>query len=302
MNAIFAERLTKSFNGRQNAVDLLTLDIPEGIAYGLVGGSGAGKTTVVKMMAGLLTPDSGQCTIMGINPVKAPAHLHQICGVVTSTAHMYACMTGRENLILFGQMAGMKTEDAQIRAAELMKDLGIWQARDLLVRDLPTGMLQRISLARALMTHPRVLLLDEPTSGLDTEGAEAVLSVISGLVREEGVTVLLCTHHLIYAQQLCGQFGILKEGHLIANGSLETLCQEASCHIRAGFRLPQDDKIQGFTKCSDGFWEREIDSEEEMPDLMRKMVAEGHDIYEARLNYPTLTEAYTTLIGKEELL
>lgn len=299
MDAIFTERLTKSFGSTTNALDSLNLNIPDGIAYGLLGGSGAGKTTAVKMMAGLITPTSGHCEIFGIDPMKKPARLHKVCGVVTPSARMYACMTGQENLVFFGEAAGMKNSDAQTRTSELMKDLGIWQARDLLVSEFPTGMLQRLSLARALIVRPKVLLLDEPTVGLDTEGAEATIGVVSGLVKNEGVTVFLCTHQFAYAQQLCTEFGILSEGSVIADGTLEVLCDKAGCCVRAGFRLPEQDSLDGFRQRTDGFWEREIASEEEMPELLRKTVADGHDIYEARLYSPTLADAYMALLGKE---
>lgn len=302
MSAIITERLTKSFDNKKNIVDSLCLNVPEGIAYGLVGGSSSGKTTAVKLMAGLLVPDSGRSLIMDLDPMKTPARLHKICGTVTPSANMYGGMTGKENLVFFGEAAGLKAEDAQVRAAELMKDLGIWQARDLLVREFPTGMLQRLSIARALMGRPRVLLLDEPTAGMDTEGAEAVLAVISGLVREEGVTALLCTHQLVYAQQLCTQFGILVEGKLIADGSLETLCQTAGCRVRAGFRLAEGIQLPNFTQNADGYWEKELESDEEMPELLRKTVEADYSIYEARLSYPTLTDAYTVLTDREGLL
>lgn len=302
MDAIFTERLTKSFNNTTNALDTLDLNIAEGTAYGLLGGSGSGKTTVVKLMAGLITPTSGHCEILGMDPLKKSARLHKVCGVMTPSAKMYACMTGQENLVFFGEASGMKAADAQTRTAELMKDLGIWQARDLLVSQFPTGMLQRLSLARALMTHPQVLLLDEPTVGLDTEGAEAVLGLLSGLVKNEGITIFLCTHQFPYAQQLCTKFGILSEGSVVADGSLEVLCRKAGCRVRAGFRLPEKDSLKGFQQRADGFWEHEIDSADEMPELLRKAVAAGHDIYEARLCSPTLTDAYMALLGKEGLL
>ncbi|WOC33387.1 MULTISPECIES: ABC transporter ATP-binding protein [Caproicibacterium] len=302
MDAIFTERLTKSFDGRANALDTLSITVPEGAAFALLGGNGAGKTTAVKLLAGLLTPTSGYSEILGVNPMKKSARLHKVCGVVTPSARMYACMTGQENLAFFGEAAGMKNTDAQTRTAELMKELGIWQARDLPVSEFPTGMLQRLSLARALMTHPRVLLLDEPTVGLDTEGAEAMVGVISGLVKKEGVTVFLCTHHFLYAQQLCTEYGILSKGSLIAGGTLEVLCRKAGCRIRAGFRLPPQDALGGFTQGADDFWEKEIEQEEEMPELLRRAVAEGHDIYEARLCRPTLADAYMALLGKERSL
>ncbi|MGI6282925.1 ABC transporter ATP-binding protein [Caproicibacterium sp. XB2] len=300
MNAIITDRLTKSYDHTTNALDSLTITVPEGKACALLGPDGAGKTTVVKLLGGLITPSSGRCMVMEIDPEKNPARLHSVCGVVTPSAHLYGCMTGRENLAFFGETAGMTASDAQVRAAELMKDLGIWQARETLVRDFPSGVMQRLSLARALMIHPKVLLLDEPFQGLDPESTQAVLGLLTGLKQQEGLTILLCTHHPAYAQLLCTQFGILREGVILAAGGTKELCRKAECSIRAGVCLPEQDSLTGFIKGADGFWQKQIEKESDMPDLLREIVAAGHDVYEAHLYRPTLADAYTALLEKEE--
>ncbi|MCH3971643.1 MAG: ABC transporter ATP-binding protein [Oscillospiraceae bacterium] len=301
MDAIITDRLTKSYDHKTNALEALSLSVPAGTAYALLGSGGAGKTTAVKLLSGLITPSSGSCSILQIDPAKQPSRLHGVCGVMTSSARLYGCLTGQENLQFFGAAAGMKAADAHTRTAELMKDLGIWSARDLPVSEYPTNMLQRLSLARALLARPQVLLLDEPLFGLDPESAQAVLGLLGGLVQQEGMTILLCTHFPPYAQQLCTEFGILCEGSVIAGGTLPVLCQKAGCQMRAGLRLPEKDSLAGFSLAADGFWQKEIKNEDAMPEILREAVAEGHDIYEARLYRPTLADVYTALLGKEEL-
>lgn len=299
MDAIYAENLSKSYDGKSYALNQVSLHIPHGGVCGFLGPNGAGKTTTVKLLTGLLTPSSGECEIMGISPVREPERVHAVCGVLTETAKMYGQMTGTENLVFFALACGMSPESARQRASELLKELDIWDARDKKVSAYSTGMTQRLSLARALVNRPKVLFLDEPTSGLDPESAQAVNERIAVLAQKEGTTVFLCTHQLRYAQDICDSYGLIDHGRLLAFGNFDTLSHNIGCKIKAVIRLKPDDSLECFQKEND-WWQTQLQTEEEMPGLLKRIMEQGHDIFEARLVRPSLEDIYFGYLGREQ--
>ena len=291
MTGIVAKGLSKSYEDTQ-ALCSLTLEVPEGGVCGFLGPNGAGKTTAGKLFNGLVSPTAGECSVLGISPSEDPQGVHRIAGVMTETARMYGQLTGLENLCFFGETAEMDRGDARERACELLRWLELWEARDKKASAYSTGMLQRLSLARALMHRPRVLFLDEPTSGLDPESAQMVNEMIAQLAREEGTTVFLCTHQLRYAQDVCTMYGILQKGELLACGSFEELWKKAGCRIWAGVRLKEGSgPVPGMVE-QEGWWRKAVDSEEEMPAILEELIRGGSSVYEARLFYPQLEEVY----------
>lgn len=295
--AVSASGLCKSYDGKTDALHGLDLEIPEGGVFGFLGPNGAGKTTTVKLLNGLLKPTSGTCLVLGEVPYVKPQEVHRVCGVMTDSARMYGQLTGMQNLIFFARMFGMPEEECGRRAAELLRRLDLWDARDRRLSEYSTGMAQRLSFARALVGRPKVLFLDEPTSGLDPESAQTVNGMIAELAGSEGTTVFLCTHQLRYAQDICTAYGILNRGSLIASGSLEELSRGIGLPIRAQIRIGAEDSLEGFEKQED-FWEAPVQREEDMPALVRRVVTAGHDIYGARLVKPTLEEVYFQYVDR----
>lgn len=300
MNAIAAQGLGKSYDGKTAALSELTLRVPQGGVCGFLGPNGAGKTTTVKLLTGLLRPTAGECSVMGLSPQNEPERVHALCGVMTETAHLYGNMTGQQNLEFFGQTAGLVRAQAKERAELLLRELELWEARDQKAGQYSTGMMQRLSLARALMHEPQVLFLDEPTSGLDPESAQAVNEMISTLAKKSGVTVFLCTHQLRYAQDLCTTYGILYRGQMILQGDFAALCEGAGCHIKAGIRTEPEQTLHGFVKNGE-YWETEIASEAEMPAILRDLVAQDIPVFEARLIRPTLEDVYFSCLQGQEV-
>lgn len=299
MDAVVAMNLQKSYDGKAQALDNITFHVPQGGVCGFLGPNGAGKTTTVKLLTGLLQPTNGECTVMGVSPQKEPQQVHALCGVMTDTAKMYGSMTGRQNLVFFGQTAGLTGARAKERGDALLKELDLWDAREKRAAEYSTGMMQRLSLARALMHSPQVLFLDEPTSGLDPESAQSVNKMISTLAHQEGVTVFLCTHQLRYAQDLCTTYGILHQGKLVLQGDFESIRQGAGCLTKAGIRVDAEHTLPGFTKNGE-FWETEVASEQEMPAILRDLVTQDIPIYEAQLIRPTLEDIYFTCLKNQE--
>jgi ABC-2 type transport system ATP-binding protein len=302
--AIHTEQLSKSYDGAAFALRDLSIDVQQGEVFGFLGPNGAGKTTTVKLLTGLLKPSGGSCSVMGLSSTLRSPDVHRVCGVMTESSRMYGQMTGLENLIFFAQTAEMKPSEAKARTEELLKCMDLWDARDKKLHAYSTGMTQRLSLARALINHPKVLFLDEPTSGLDPESAQSVNSLIASLARGEGVTVFLCTHQLRYAQDICERYGILEKGSLLACGTLQTLGKNAQIYMKAALRVPDGDELKDFERGSDGWWRTDLLREDDMPRLLKSLIADGHDIYEARIVKPTLEDIYFRYvrIGTEEVL
>ena len=311
MEAVTAVQLTKTY-GKVQAVRDLTLHVPQGGVFGLLGAQGAGKTTVIRMLCGLTKPTSGECSVLGRSPAKDPAAVHAVCGVMLASARPYAHMTGQQNLLFFAQAAGMAEKAAERRVSELMKDLELWEERERPVSEYSTGMLQKLSLARALVNYPSVLLLDEPTSGLDYESAHALNALVSQFAAREDTTVLLGTSMMHYAQSVCTAYGILEDGELVASGNFQSLREAAGCRAHAEFRLSGGESLEGFRPDEtlatgllehNGWWRAELRDEEEMPRLLRSIVEHGYDVLEARLVEPTLEDVYKRTLeqhpGKE---
>ena len=209
--------------GEHLAVDHLSFDAHSGEVLGLLGPNGAGKTTTVRLLNGLLEPASGQLSVMGYDPVAQGCELRSHTGVLTETPALYERLTARQNLTFFGTMADMDSSDLGLRITELLAFFGLSARAEDRVATYSKGMKQRLALARALLHRPQILFLDEPTSGLDPEAAQTVHSLIESISRQNGQTVLLCTHNLHEAERLCDRLVILDRGKLLAFGNLDEL-------------------------------------------------------------------------------
>jgi sodium transport system ATP-binding protein len=228
---IQVHELTKRFSADGRvilAVDRLTFAIRPGEVYGLLGPNGAGKTTSIRMIVGLLRPDSGYAEVDGCRTIDAPDEVKGRIGLVSASDGVYPWLTVREMLMFFADLYAVPLRMAEARLGQLSELL---QLNDLLGRRclrLSTGQKQRVTLARALMHDPPVILLDEPTRGLDVIGTHVVFDYI-GHLREEGKSVIVSTHRLDEAQRLCDRFGLLHQGQLLHEGTLAELQQATGC-------------------------------------------------------------------------
>lgn len=299
MYAIQATNLTKKYD-QVVALSGLDLEVEAGRITGYLGPNGSGKTTTVKLLTGLIRPTLGDSTVLGLSSVKESEKLHALIGVLTETASCYRHMSAMENLLFFGALYGLKENKVRARAEYLLKKLDLWEVRNRKAGTFSTGMQQRLSLARALVHSPQVLFLDEPTSGLDPESAAIVNRMISDMAREEGTTILLCTHQLRYADEICSDFAILDRGILRASGSLDTLRAAAGIHPMAVLRVADGSEMpEGFVRCGDT-WEKEIQSQADMPALIAGVIHSGVAVYEAFIRRPALEDVYFSFVqGKE---
>jgi len=212
--AIHTDRLTRKF---QNicAVDSVSLNVPRGTIYGLLGPAGSGKSTVVRLLLGLLEPSSGSARVLGLDPTHEGAAVRAQCGVVLQSPSLYSRLTVEQNLDLFGRIWGLKPQERAARSAELLRRFGLWERHGEQAGRLSRGMQQRLALARAMLPRPALLFLDQPTAGLDPSLAEALRRELAVLAAEEDVTIFMTTETLADAEQICERIGLMRSGCLV---------------------------------------------------------------------------------------
>src|SRR2546421_5330857 len=219
--AIEVEGLTKFYND-VHALDGLDLAVPEGSVLGLLGPSGAGKTTCVRILATLLKPDSGRAAIRGIDVARHPQEVRRIVGLSGQFAAVDEYLTGFENLEMIGRLYHLGRREARARAGELLERFDLSDAAHRTTKTYSGGMRRRLDLAGALVARPPVIFLDEPTTGLDPHSRLGLWDTIGDRVRQ-GVTLLLTTQYMEEADQLADDIVVLDRGVAIARGTPDEL-------------------------------------------------------------------------------
>jgi len=232
---IEAEGLTKRY-GQTQALAGVGFSVPAGTILGLLGPNGAGNTTAVRILTTLALPDSGRGTVAGIDVAKHPGEVRRQIGVAAQDATLDPLLTGRQNLVLVGELSDMGRAASKSRATELLAQFELTDAADRILKGYSGGMRRRLDLAASLMTRPPVLFLDEPTTGLDPTSRQRVWDAIRELIGE-GVTVLLTTQYLEEADALAHRIVVVDHGLVIANGTPQEL-KEASRSARVEVTLP----------------------------------------------------------------
>ncbi|WP_461121139.1 ABC transporter ATP-binding protein [Saccharothrix stipae] len=200
------------------AVDEVSFHVPAGTVFGFLGPNGAGKTTTIKMLAGLLTPTSGRVRLGGFDvATQRSAAMARFGAVLEGSRNVYWSLSAWQNLMYFGRLKGLRKAQAKARAQHLLTGLELWDRRDDEVGGFSRGMQQKVAIAAALIADPPIVLLDEPTLGLDVEATRTVKTWITELARESGTTILLTTHQLDVAQELCDRVAVMRRGRLVAD-------------------------------------------------------------------------------------
>jgi len=228
---ITVHELTKHFDTsgtRIVAVDHVSFQVPGGEVYGLLGPNGAGKTTTIRMIVGLLQPDSGHAEIDGYRTSEASDEVKARVGLVSANDGVYPWLSVREMLLFFADLYGLPPQQAEVNLRSLADMFDLTPLLDRRCSLLSTGQRQRVILARALIHSPPVMLLDEPTRGLDVLGSQVVVDYVRQL-RNEGRAVIVSTHRLDEAERLCDRFGLLHLGKLHMEGTLAELRTATGC-------------------------------------------------------------------------
>ncbi|HET7656937.1 MAG TPA: ABC transporter ATP-binding protein [Bacillales bacterium] len=219
------ENLTKQYD-ETTAVDHLNLEIERGEIFGLLGPNGAGKSTTILMMLGLTEPTSGNVSVCGIDSTRKPIEVKKRVGYLPDDVGFYEDLSGLDNLLYTAQLNRIPKKEALERAESLLKRVGLAESGEKKAGKYSRGMRQRLGLADVLIKNPEVIILDEPTLGIDPEGVREFLDLIQRLSRDEGITVLLSSHHLHQVQQVCDRVGLFVHGRLLAKGDVHTLANQ----------------------------------------------------------------------------
>jgi len=227
VQALLVENLRKSFGKGERVVNDVSFNVSAGEVFAFLGPNGAGKTTTIKMVAGLLVPDTGAVRIDGLDPHRDARAMTRLGSVLEGNRNLYWRMTAFENLRYFGVHKGMSMKAAGIAANALLERFGLAARRDAQVRNLSRGTQQKLAIAVTLMHQPKVLVLDEPTLGLDVAASLQVMEIIREL-RAQGMAIVLTTHQLDVAEDLCDRVAIIREGRIIKEASKAELIREFS--------------------------------------------------------------------------
>jgi ABC-2 type transport system ATP-binding protein len=313
---IRAQGLVKEFSQPHTpallrAVDGLSFDVKAGEIYGLLGPNGAGKTTAMRLLSALLRPTAGTATVAGYSIVDQQDQVRERIGILTEVPGLYARLTPLEYLDFYAQIYGLdRSTTRAARIEELLRLVGLWDRRRSVMRTFSKGMQQRIAIARALIQDPLVLLFDEPTAALDPEAARSVRDYVRDLADSRHRTVLLCTHNLPEADELCHRLSIVQGGRQIAEGtpaelraSTSTTCvlkvREATPTLVAQLaRLPAIESV-----CTDGpgtILFRTRDPSAANPIVVREAVAAGVDVIGLLEVSATLEDVYLTFMRKAQ--
>ena len=215
--AIVADHLVKTYAGDVQAVKGISFTVDAGEAFGLLGPNGAGKTTTIGMLNTSVTPTSGRAVLAGHDVAQDPIGARAVSSVVFQDAVVDQPLTGRQNLMLHLKLWGVDPAEGRSRMAELADTAGLSEILDRPVATYSGGQRRRLEIVRALLSSPEVLFLDEPTVGLDTRIRHDLFDVIATLRERTGVTIIMTTHYLDEAEQLCDRIAIVESGRIVAS-------------------------------------------------------------------------------------
>jgi ABC-2 type transport system ATP-binding protein len=201
------------------AVDHVTFEVRPGEVFGLLGPNGAGKTTTIRVLVTLLPPDSGRAKVFGLDAVAQTMAVRRLIGYVPQQLSADGALTGWENVMLFARLYDLPRRNRKAAVSESLELMGLADARDRLVGTYSGGMVRRLELAQALINRPRLLVLDEPTIGLDPIARTEVWERVLTLRQEAGTTILLTTHYMEEADQLCDRLALMDQGQIQASGT-----------------------------------------------------------------------------------
>jgi ABC-2 type transport system ATP-binding protein len=303
-SAIQCRSLSRSFGGR-SAVSDLTFDVPTGSVLGFLGPNGAGKTTTVRLLLGILRPSAGAVRVLGLDPIADGERVRGQCGVVLDQVGLYERLSARKNLEFAARVAHMPVSERAGRVDAALRRVDLFDRRDDRVSGYSKGMRQKLGVARALLSEPRLLVLDEPTAGLDPENIVMLRELLLSLAQEGGRTIFLCTHLLAEAQRICTEVAILQHGRLLAVGEPSEIAGHKGPSVRlrlsrvtpaAASALPAGAHLEPL----DGDeWRCAMAQDDDVEAVVAALVGAGVGVRQVTPDTLSLEEAYLKVIGGE---
>lgn len=306
---IQTNELTKTFpggNGKNNtAVDRLTIEVEEGEVFGFLGPNGAGKTTTVRMLTSLIAPTSGTAIVNGFQLGERDQDIRRSVGILTESPGMYDNLSAEFNLRVYANLYEVEDVDGQVE--KYLRMLGLWERRNDEAGTFSKGMKQKLAIARAVLHEPRILFLDEPTAALDPEASRLVRDFITEL-REAGRTIFICTHNLDEADKLCDRVAVFKTHLLVvdkpANLRARMFGRKVVFHLSRADEMLADTvrkmpSIKEVSLVANKLVVTLDDPEQQNPEIIRRMVAEGADIQFVGELRHSLEDVYLKLVRNE---
>ena len=309
MLAIDARDVTKTFRSgwlrRRETPALLgvSLAVPRGAIFGLLGPNGAGKTTFLSILATLLTPDGGSVCVLGHDVVREAGALRRRLNMASGRPSFLWSLRVGEILAFYGRLYGLAGAPLRRRIDELIELAELGPHRRVPYSELSTGLKQRVALVKSLVNDPELLFLDEPTLGLDPDVSVRVRQHIAELRRERAMTIVLTTHNMREAEELCDEIAFIKEGRILARGTSGELKRQIGLGEVIALRLDPADvpwlaEAPGVLRCVTvgGFTECTVDAaEKRLPELLRALHAEGVVVRHVQVREPELEEVFVEL-------
>lgn len=296
------EQLTKKYN-EQTIVNKIHLKVKEGDIYGFLGPNGAGKTTTIRMLLGLAAPTSGNIRVFDLPfPTRRIDILKHVGSLVESPSY-YGHLTGYENLASLSRILQVPKQ----RIEEVLEIVRLSKVANRLVKNYSLGMKQRLGIAAALLSNPKLLILDEPTNGLDPSGIQEIRELIKELPVKYGMTVIVSSHLLSEIDQMATQVGIINNGQLLFQDSIGMLRKKSESSLKIGTnnlegakRFLQQKGI--VTTLKDGYLWTHSTEKEAVSTLNYDLVSGGYDVFELTYYKPSLEQIFLGMTGKEKSL
>jgi ABC-2 type transport system ATP-binding protein len=297
--------VAKTFGQSVPALRDVSFSVPTGSVCALLGHNGAGKTTTVNILSTLMRPTSGQAVVAGYDVARQPTQVRRNIGVTGQDAALDLRMTGRENLVFFGRLRGLRRSAARSRAEELIQQFDMAHAADRQVSGYSGGMRRRIDIAVSLVVPPKVLFLDEPTTGLDPRSRRDVWNLVSSMAAQD-ITVLLTTQYLEEADILSDSIVILNHGQIVASGTADELKRQTGSSYCQRTALNSEDLPRIAAALAD-FQEVEVDADTSsvsvpapqgvatLSEVFRRMDELGVELLDISLRRPSLDEVFLHL-------
>jgi ABC-type multidrug transport system ATPase subunit len=287
------------------AVDGVSFAADRGQIVGLLGHNGAGKTTIVRLLSGLLSPDAGAVRVMGREPVEDGVWVRRRLGVLPSSQLVDLRLTAWENLMFAARVFGLDQREATGRSAELLEDFGVADRMHDRVSTFSAGMRQRVSLARVLLPGPEILLLDEPSMAMDPVAAQEFRGLLREQARAAGRTILICTHDLAEADELCDEVVILSRGRTLLSGDPKRLAADlgTTTTVDISYDAPHRDAAVAVAGAAPAGFEETVPGslrvtgldQDTTASLIAGLVAAGVRVYAVEPCRPSLTDLYFAL-------
>jgi ABC-2 type transport system ATP-binding protein len=307
--AVDARDLTKTFRSgwlsprRTEALRGASLQVPRGAIFGLLGPNGAGKTTLLSILATLLIPDGGSARVLGYDVVREAREVRRRLNMASGNASFVWSLRPPEVLAFYGRLYGLYGRALRQRVEELIELCELGPHRTTEYNELSTGLKQRLAFAKALLNRPEVLFLDEPTLGLDPDVSVRIRAQIASLRREQGTTIILTTHYMREAEELCDEIAFIKGGRILARGAADALKRQIRIGEVVSLRLDPAEPdglaelagVLGVRRRGE-ILECTVDTvEKRLPELLRWLYEQGVEVRDCRVREADLEEVFVEL-------